>query len=229
MATETLPRKRDLLREYLSYLRVEKGLAANSVESYKRDLSQLQVWAEKNALEFGRLTRTDLRRWIAHLSREGLAPTSVSRAVSAARGFYRFLMLDGHIRIQPAEDLDTPQRMAYLPQFLTEENIDRLLNAPDTRTAEGLRDRAMFELMYATGMRVSETISIEVGNLDLDAGLLVCYGKGSKQRRIPMGKSALEWLTKYKGERAHAETQLCRAFIAAGCGFAVSTGTIGSQ
>jgi integrase/recombinase XerD len=193
-----------LLREYLSYLRVEKGLAANSVESYKRDLSQLQVWAEKNTLEFGRLTRTDLRRWIAHLSREGLAPTSVSRAVSAARGFYRFLMLDGHIRIQPAEDLDTPQRMAYLPQFLTEEDIDRLLNAPDTRTAEGLRDRAMFELMYATGMRVSETISIEVGDLDLDAGLLICYGKGSKQRRIPMGKSALEWLTKYKGERARS-------------------------
>jgi len=204
MATETLPRKRDLLREYLSYLRVEKGLAANSVESYKRDLSQLQVWAEKNTLEFGRLTRTDLRRWIAHLSREGLAPTSVSRAVSAARGFYRFLMLDGHIRIQPAEDLDTPQRMAYLPQFLTEEDIERLLNAPDTRTADGLRDRAMFELMYATGMRVSETISIEVGDLDLDAGLLVCYGKGSKQRRIPMGKSALEWLTLYKGERARS-------------------------
>ena len=200
--SDAAPRKRDLIREYLSYLRVEKGLAANSVESYRRDLKHLESWAAKNELELGSLSRADLRRWIADLSRAGLAPTSVSRAVSAARGFYRFLMLDGHIRIHPAEDLDTPQRTAYLPRFLTEEEIERLLNAPDIRTDEGLRDRTLFELMYATGMRVSEAISIGTGDIDLDAGLLVCYGKGNKQRRIPIGKSAAEWLTRYKATRS---------------------------
>lgn len=202
MGSDGTTRQRDLIREYLSYLRVEKGLASNSIEGYQRDLGHLRTWADKKGLEFGRLGRSELRRWIADLSREGLAPTSVSRAVSAARGFYRFLMLDGHIKVQPAEDLDTPQGIAYLPRFLTEEEIERLLNAPDIRSDEGLRDRAMFELMYATGMRVSETISIGAGDVDLDTGLLVCYGKGSKQRRIPLGKSAAGWIEKYKALRS---------------------------
>jgi integrase/recombinase XerD len=197
-------RRRDFAREFISYLRVEKGLAGNSIESYRRDLGRLQSWSDKHSLEIDRLSRADLRRWIASLSREGLAPTSVSRAVSAARGFYRFLMLDGHIKVNPADDLDTPQRMAYLPRFLTEDEMNRLLNEPDTRTDDGLRDRAMFELMYATGMRVSEVISIGPGDIDLDTGLLVCYGKGSKQRRIPMGKSAIEWLQRYLGARSRA-------------------------
>jgi integrase/recombinase XerD len=202
MTVEGTPHlKRDLIREFLSYLRVEKGLAGNSIESYQRDLHRLRKWAEKTGLDAGTLTRGDLRKWIAHLSREGLAPRSTSRAVSAARGFYKFLMVDGHIRVNPAEDLDTPQGIAYLPRFLTEEEIERLLNAPNVSTDEGTRDRAMLELMYATGMRVSETISLGAGDVDLDAGLIVCYGKGSKQRRVPMGKSAMKWIEEYKRVR----------------------------
>ncbi len=137
-----------------------------------------------------RLERKDLREWIASMSREGLAPSSVGRAVSAARGFYRFLMLDGHIKRHPAEDLHTPQRVSRLPQFLTEEEMERLLFAPDLKTDVGVRDRTLLEVMYATGLRVSELCGLRTSDVELDAGLVTCHGKGSKQRRIPIGKSA---------------------------------------
>lgn len=195
---------RDLLREYLAYIQVEKGLAQNSLESYRRDLSRLVAWANKHGKPVEQLTRGDLRGWIAELSREGLAPSSVSRAVSAARGLFRFLMLDGHIKKHPAEDLSTPQKSAPLPCFLTEEEMERLLNAPDIETGEGLRDRAMLELMYATGLRVSELVSLKIADLDLDGGTILCHGKGSKERRVPIGKSATHWLERYKGARARA-------------------------
>jgi integrase/recombinase XerD len=214
MATDGNPRRRDVVREFLSYLRVEKGLSGNSIDGYRRDLARLTKWAGDNALEVDKLTRGDLRQWVMQLSRDGLAPTSVGRAVSAVRGLFRFLMLDGHIQSHPAEDLDTPQGTSYLPRFLTEHEIESLLQAPDTTTDEGLRDRAMFELMYAAGMRVSETIGIGPADIDLDAGLVLCHGKGSKQRRVPIGKSATFWLRQYKAVRARSEhAQDARFFL----------------
>ena len=135
------------------------------------------------------------------MSRDGLAPSSVSRAVSAARGFFRFLMLDGHIKLHPAEDLHTPQRVSRLPQFLSEEEMERLLFTPDIKTDVGVRDRAMLEVMYATGLRVSELCSLKQSDVELDTGLVTCHGKGSKQRRIPIGKSAVHWLQRYLGVR----------------------------
>lgn len=188
---------RDLLREYLIYLEVEKGLAFNSVQSYKRDLAKLQRWANGCGKHVEALSRRDLRSFIGDLSREGLSPASIARAVSAARGFFRFLMLDGHLEMHPAEDLSTPQQSSYLPKFLTEEEVDRLLAAPDVSTYRGLRDRALLELMYATGLRVSEATSLTVPDVDLQTGLLICRGKGSKQRRVPIGTSAIKWLQKY--------------------------------
>jgi integrase/recombinase XerD len=197
-------RRRDLVQEFLTYTQVEKGLARNSLESYRRDLARLEAWAEHLGKSVESLTRKDLRLWIAQLSREGLSPASVSRAVSAARGLFRFLMLDGHIQAHPAEDLNTPQKMAHLPRFLTEEEMEKLLAAPDIETAEGLRDRAMLELMYAAGLRVSELVSLKLADLNLDAGLVDCHGKGSKERRVPIGKSATHWLQRYVGARARS-------------------------
>jgi integrase/recombinase XerD len=201
MAVER-PHRRDLLREYLAYIQVEKGLAPNSLESYRRDLLRLVAWANEQGRPVEELTRGDLRGWIAELSREGLAPSTVSRAVSAARGLFRFLMLDGHIKTHPAEDLSTPQGGTPLPRFLTEDEMERLLRAPDIQTTEGLRDRAILELMYATGLRVSELVSLKLADLDLDGGLIICHGKGSKERRIPIGKSATHWLERYIAARA---------------------------
>src|SRR6266542_1372717 len=194
--------KRDLIREFLSYIQVEKGLSANTLESYRRDINRLQSWAEKRGREIERLERKDLRKWIAQLSREGLAPSSVARAVSAARGFFRFLMLDGHIKHHPAEDLDTPQKFSYLPKFLTEDEIDRLFATPDISTEEGIRDRAMLELMYAAGLRVSELVTLKQTEVDTHAGVVNCHGKGSKERRVPVGKSAIHWLQQYASVKA---------------------------
>jgi integrase/recombinase XerD len=191
------PPNRDLVREFLNYIQVEKGLSANTLQSYARDVAKLQSWAEKNRKQIEALERKDLREWISSMSRAGLAPTSVSRAVSAARGFFRFLMLDGHIKRHPAEDLHTPQKLSYLPRFLTEDEIETLLGAPDVATDEGIRDRAILELMYATGLRASELAGLKTADVDIHAGLLACHGKGNKERRVPIGKSAIHWLQQY--------------------------------
>ncbi|MGB7922368.1 MAG: site-specific tyrosine recombinase XerD [Pyrinomonadaceae bacterium] len=196
--------RRDLIREYLAYIQVEKGLSRNSLESYGRDLARLKTWAEAQGKPVEKLTRTNLREWIAALSREGLAPSSVTRAVSAARGLFRFLMLDGHIKSHPAENLDTPQKSASLPKFLTEDEIESLLAAPDIKTAEGIRDRAILELMYATGLRISELVSMKLADVDLDRGLIVCHGKGNKERCVPVGRSATRWLQQHIAARARS-------------------------
>jgi integrase/recombinase XerD len=188
---------RDHLREYLSYLQVERGLAKNSLESYQRDLQKLKLWAETENLDVVNLNRTDLREFIADLSRINLSPSSVGRIISAVRGFYKFLMLDGHIKKHPAEDLDTPQKGFYLPRFLSEYEIENLFSVPDAGSETGLRDRAILETMYASGLRVSEAVTLNIFDVDIDAGIVTCKGKGSKQRKVPLGKSAVEWLKKY--------------------------------
>ncbi|HEY6233279.1 MAG TPA: site-specific tyrosine recombinase XerD [Pyrinomonadaceae bacterium] len=193
---------RDFVNDHLTYLQVEKGLARHTLESYRRDLLRLDRWAAKQGKPVAELTRPDLRKWIASLSREGLAPSSVAQAVSAARGFFRYLMLDGHISHHPAENLDTPQKFSYLPKFLTEEEIDRLFAAPDISTEQGIRDRAMLELMYAAGLRVSELVTLKQTEVDLHAGVVNCHGKGSKERRVPVGKSAIHWLQQYAAVKA---------------------------
>jgi integrase/recombinase XerD len=193
---------RDFVKEFLTYIQVEKGLARHTLDSYRRDLDRLQAWANQNKTQLAELTRSDLRKWIASLSREGLAPTSIARIVSATRGFFKFLMLDGHIKSHPAEDLDTPQRFSYLPKFLTEDEINRLFAAPDVATEEGIRDRAVLEVMYACGLRVSELVGLKQADVDLLAGLIVCHGKGNKERRVPVGKSAIHWLQQYSAVKA---------------------------
>ena len=193
---------RDLVKEFLAYIQVEKGLARHTLQSYGHDLKRLETFAGKSGKRIQDLTRPDLRKWIASLSREGLAPSSIARAVSATRGFFRFLMLDGHVKRHPTEDLDTPQGFAHLPRFLNEDEIDRLLAAPDIATEEGIRDRAMLELMYAAGLRVSELVSLKAAETDIHAGLVLCHGKGSKERRVPIGKSAIHWLQQYTSVKA---------------------------
>ena len=188
---------RDLVREYISYLRVEKGLAKNSLEAYERDLGRLQAWAAKNEFELLNLSRRDLREWLIDLGRTKLSENSKRRLISAMRGFYKFLMIDGHIKNNPAEDLDAPQKGFYLPKFLNQSEIETLLAAPDVSQETGLRDRAVLELMYACGLRVSEAVNVHLRDIDLDAGILTTTGKGSKTRRVPVGASAVEWVKSY--------------------------------
>ncbi len=198
--------RRDFVREYLSYLRVERGLSQNSLESYENDLTQLHQWAEENGLDVLKLTRHDLREWLIDLSAKQLASRTVARKISALRGFYKFLQFDKHITKNPAEDLVSPQKSSYLPKFLNQAEMEQLLLAPDVSTEIGLRDRAMLETMYAAGLRVSEVCSLKIGDTDLDAGILTCKGKGSKTRKVPLGKSSIEWLRSYLILRRKKET-----------------------
>lgn len=197
--------RRDFIREYLLYLQVEKGLAKNSLESYARDLEKLRRWSEKNRLELISLTKTDLREWLIDLAGENLSENSKRRLISALRGFYKFLLFDGHIRKNPAEDLIAPQKGFYLPKFLNQTEIENLLSAPDVSTEIGLRDRAILETMYAAGLRVSEICALEISDINIDTGILSCTGKGSKTRKVPLGKSAVEWLKTYLVARRQKE------------------------
>ena len=197
--------KRDYIREYLSYLQVEKGLSKNSFESYQRDLQKLSKWCEKNNLDIVQLSRKDLREFLIDLASEKLSPTSVNRLISAMRGFYKFLMFDRHIAKNPAEDLQSQQTTSYLPKFLNQDEIEKLLDVPDVSGEIGLRNRAILETMYACGLRVSEVCSLQISDVELDAGILTCKGKGSKTRKVPMGKSAVEWLKSYIAKRRKNE------------------------
>lgn len=197
--------KRDLVKEYLLYLQVEKGLSKNSFESYQRDLAKLSNWSEKNNYDIVNLTRQDLREFLIDLSSENLSPTSVNRLISAIRGFYKFLMFDRHISKNPAEDLQSQQTTAYLPKFLNRDEIEKLLQVPDVSGEIGLRDRTILETMYACGLRVSEVCSLQISDVELDSGILTCKGKGNKTRKVPIGKSAVEWLKSYLSKRRAKE------------------------
>ncbi len=217
---------RDLIKEHLSYLQVERGLAKNSLASYKRDLSKLEAFADYKGLHVADLTRNDLRRFIADLSRSGLAPSSIGRIVSAVRGFYKYLMLDGFIKKHPAEDLDTPKKGFYLPRFMTEDEIELLFEQPDTSAEIGLRDRAILEIMYAAGLRVTEAADLTIDDVDIDAGILTCKGKGGKQRRVPLGRSAVDWIKKYLVLRRKKQDSTAKKLFLTSLGVPINRQTI---
>jgi site-specific recombinase XerD len=176
---------------YLTHLTVERRLAANSVDSYARDLALLAEFAAGRGLPVDKLTRPDLEGLVRSQMSDGRSPRSVARAVACYRGFYRFLVLDGRIKNSPADDLRPPRAWKSLPRFLSMEDVDRLLAQPDVATPRGLRDRALIELLYATGMRVSELIGLRPADVNLDASYLTCTGKGGKQRIVPIGDEAV--------------------------------------
>ncbi len=202
---------RDLITEYLMYLRAEKGLSKNSVESYEFDLIKLQAWAEKNGLKLEQLTYKDLREFL--IDSNFLSTSSINRLVSAVRGFYGFLEIDGLIEKNPAENLQFQRNFEKLPNFLTVEQVEKLFSAPDVSREVGLRDRAILELMYACGLRVSELVSLKIKDVDLKTCILTCYGKGSKMRQVPVGSEAIEWLQKYMKIRAQKKTKITNLFV----------------
>lgn len=186
-----------LVDAYLMHLRVERRLAANSVESYARDLALLAEFAAGRARPIASLTRPDLEGFVRNLMSEGRSPRSVARAIACYRGFFRFLVVDGRAKISPADDLRPPRAWKTLPHYLAVEEVDRLLAQPDVTTPRGLRDRALIELLYATGMRVSELIGLRPADVNLDASYLTCTGKGDKQRIVPIGDEAVQWVGRY--------------------------------
>jgi len=185
---------------YLTHLTVERRLAANSVDSYARDLALLAEYAAGKGAALDALTRPDLEALVRDLMGQGRSPRSVARAVACYRGFYRFLVIDGRLLTSPADDLRPPRAWKTLPRYLSVEEIDRLIAQPKVETARGLRDRALIELLYATGMRVSELVGLRPGDVNLEACYLTCTGKGDKQRIVPIGDAAADWVRRYLRE-----------------------------
>lgn len=186
-----------LVDAYLTHLTTERRLAANSVESYARDLVLLAAYAAGTSTDLPSLTLAQLEEFVRTMMTEGKSPRSVARAVACYRGFYRFLLIDGRITANPADDLRPPRAWKVLPRYLSVEDVDRLLAQPDVTTPRGLRDRALIELVYATGMRVSELISLRPADVNLEASYLTCTGKGDKQRIVPIGDEAARWVRQY--------------------------------
>jgi integrase/recombinase XerD len=186
------------LRLYLESLAVERGLSKNSVDAYRNDLTRLgEALARKGGRDLLTADAPALSAHLRDLRRQGLSPRSVSRALSAIRGFYGHLVATGERADDPAVNLLPPKLWRTLPKVLTEAEIEALLASPDVATPLGLRDRAMLELLYATGLRVSELVGLELPQLRLDAGFLVAFGKGSKERIVPVGEQAEEWVKRY--------------------------------
>ena len=182
---------------YLTHLAVERRLSQNTVENYARDLVLLARFATGAERPVASLDSSDLERFVRALMAEGRSPRSVARVVACTRGFYRYLSLDGQVERNPADGLRPPKAWKSLPSFLSVEEVDGLLGMPDVSTPRGLRDRALIELLYATGMRVSELLSLRPADLNLEASYLTCTGKGSKQRIVPIGDQAADWVRRY--------------------------------
>ena len=180
----------DALRLFLEYLAVEKGLAPNTLQSYERDLRKLTARLKADRTPLARVTEDVLGGFLRNQSRSGLSARSQARLVSALRSFFRFLVLSGLVKRDPAARLTTPSTWLSLPKFLTVEEVEALLRAPDPAKPAGVRDRAMLEVLYGAGLRVSELASLKAAEVNLGDGFLVCRGKGGKERIVPLGRQA---------------------------------------
>ena len=186
-------------RNYLNYLRVEKGVSSNTVDAYRRDTQKFLLFLQGQDWTLETVGKKELLRYLQHLY-ERLSPRTIIRTLASLRSFYRFLLLDGYLSKDPSETLESPRAWRTLPQYLTQEEVEQLLQQPDLSTPYGLRDQAMLETLYATGLRVSELVGLRTDEINLEAGFLRTLGKGNKERIVPIGDSAIAWIQRYLRE-----------------------------
>ncbi len=186
--------KDELLRRFTDYLTAERGVSSNTVASYREDVRQFLAFLKESAQE---LTPEALGGFVQASRRKGLSPSTVSRRVSALRLFSSFLVQEGLTSSDPSQELEAPKVVKRLPRVLDQEEVARLLEQPDLSTSLGIRNRAALELLYATGLRVSELLTLKLSDLFLSEGFLRCSGKGSKERIVPIGSFACRWVERY--------------------------------
>jgi integrase/recombinase XerD len=189
-----------VISSFMTHVKVEKGLSSNTVAAYQRDLAKFSVFAQKRKLKLEAVTRDDLVDFLASLYRDSLESKSVARHLVTLRSFFRFAQSQELINSDPAVNLESPKIRRALPGYLKVEEVDRLLTQPDEKTPYGLRDRAMLEVLYSTGLRVSELVGLRVTDLDAKVGCIRCVGKGDKERIVPAGRKALGMVEKYLRE-----------------------------
>jgi integrase/recombinase XerD len=187
-----------LLDQFLHYLIVEKGFSKNTIEAYSHDLYQfLNHLKGKGTQEIGEVDKFDVRGFLLALKRKNLSTKSIARNLVAIRTFYKFLIQEGILETNPIEQLESPKVAKTLPEILTLKEIEQLLEQPNLQTPLGIRDRTMLEILYATGMRVSELTHLPTHQVNLEGGYVILYGKGSKERMVPIGGEAMKWITLY--------------------------------
>jgi integrase/recombinase XerD len=189
------------IRQYFNFLRLDKGSSQHTLHSYQFDLAKYRAFlVNQNIIASKKVTEEHLSGFLKDLVQKRLSPRSVARILSAVRGFHRFLVGEGLGDNDPTENIDTPKRSKTLPGVLSVAEVDAILKQPDTRKPLGVRDRAMLEVLYATGVRVSELTNLKQSNLMFDSELILVFGKGSKERLVPIGPSAIDWVTTYQRE-----------------------------
>ncbi|MFC2169153.1 site-specific tyrosine recombinase XerD [Acidobacteriota bacterium] len=188
------------LRTFLDFLSVEKGLSFNTQVAYSRDLKKYLLFLQAEKVSWLEAREEDLAKFIQRQSRSGLSARSLARLISSLKSFYKFLVLDGVVKKNPGLNLSSPKMWLSLPKFLAVDEVERLLQQPDINNVRGLRDKAMLEILYATGIRASELVGLKEKDINLGDGFLLCKGKGGKERIIPIGQSAASAVQSYLNE-----------------------------
>lgn len=206
---------------FLEYLTVELGLSANTRQAYERDLRLFcKTLGFKNSDALVNVSREQITGYMTQLKEKGLAAATIARKLAAIKAFYRFMTAEGYMDVNPAEVVEAGTKGIKLPRVLSEDEVVRLLNQPDITTAEGFRDRTMLEVLYATGMRVSELINLTLERVDLNMKYIIAFGKGSKERIVPLGSVAAEFLQQYlekvRPKLTHADRNTNIVFLAFG-------------
>nr|WP_244325184.1 site-specific tyrosine recombinase XerD [Dolosigranulum pigrum] len=199
----------EALAEYIIYLKIERGLSANTVTSYKRDIEKyLTFLTEKKITQLDEVSRFEILDFLQTLRQSGAADNSIIRMVSSLRKFHQYLKRESIVSDDPMQLIDTPKKASTLPKAISPQAIEQLLEAPDTTTPLGVRDRTILELMYATGLRISELVNLKLSDMHLTMGFIQTMGKGEKERIIPLGEIASQWLDHYlEGARVYLQDQ----------------------
>lgn len=189
----------ELIRRYLEYLQVEKGLSSNTQEAYRRDLQKFRnYFAEKKITSINEIDKDSLAAYIYQLHKKNGSPATIARKIASLKGFFQFLCLEDVLEFDPSVYLESPKLVKKLPQVLSEEEMDVLLQEPQgVVNPIQLRDKSMLELLYATGLRVSELVNLNVNQVDVKLAFVRCIGKGNKERIIPLGSMAAQWVSAY--------------------------------
>ena len=195
------------LRSFLNYLLVDKGLSNNTVKAYEADISSFFQWLDNEDLKYKNLQEDHINQYISFLFQRKMRSSSVNRKISSIKSFYIFLVKRNFVKNSPLNDLVTPKQEKYLPESMSEAEVDKLLNSPDVSNKIENRDKAMIEMLYATGMRISELVNLKITDVDMKRCVVKVFGKGSKERLVPFGETALDSLKSYLNDREQSSSK----------------------
>ncbi len=204
---QTSNREDSNLRSFLNYLLVDKGLSNNTVKAYEADISSFFQWLDNEDLKYKNLQEHHMNQYISFLFQRKMRSSSVNRKISSIKSFYIFLVKRNFLKNSPLNDLVTPKQEKYLPESMSEAEVDKLLNSPDVANKIENRDKAMIEMLYATGMRISELVNLKMTDVDMKRCVVKVFGKGSKERLVPFGETALDSLRSYLNEREQSSSK----------------------